>query len=342
MSAIRSAAWPSQSGGGSGGRRRRSAQCRRDRGDRRRVEAEQGVGAGADGHRALGVVAQGEAGDAEVGRLLLDAAGVGEDGAGVGHQREEVEVAERLGQQQARGARLERASIILRVRGWTGKTTGISRARRGELRDRLGQQRAVDEGRAVQGDEQVGAGLDAELRRRARRRGSGLPARPGCRSSCCRRSACARRRCPRRAGSRSPPRCGGRGSSEKRSATIRLTSSGIVRSKLRRPGLDVGDRDPHLHRGQRRRQGRVDVAGDDHQVGPLVERGPAPGAPSSAPSAAAWLPEPTSSMWSGAGTPELLEEDLRHQPVVVLAGVDDRVPALGQPRAAAPRSPAPS
>ena len=83
-----------------------------------------------DGHRTLGVGAQGEAGDAEVGRLLLDPAGVGEDRAGVGEQGEEVEVAERLGEQQPRvlGAG---PSIILRVRGWTGKTTGISRGQRG-------------------------------------------------------------------------------------------------------------------------------------------------------------------------------------------------------------------
>ena len=46
-SAIRSAAWPSQSGGGSGGASPRVGQRRRDAGDRRRVEAEQGVGAGA-------------------------------------------------------------------------------------------------------------------------------------------------------------------------------------------------------------------------------------------------------------------------------------------------------
>ena len=52
-------------------------QQRRDLSDRGRVEAQQGVGAGGDRDRALGVVAQGEAGDAEVGRLLLDAAGVG-------------------------------------------------------------------------------------------------------------------------------------------------------------------------------------------------------------------------------------------------------------------------
>ena len=67
-------------------------------------------------------------------------------------------------------------------------------------------------------------------------------------------------------------------------------------------GLDVGDRDPHLDRGQRRRQGRVDVAGDDHQVGRLLDQDRLQ--PLHRPRRLlAWLPEPTSSMWSGAGTP---------------------------------------
>ena len=82
-------------------------QRRRDPADRGRVEAEQGVGAGADRHRPLGVGAQGEAGDAEVGRLLLDAAGVGQHGAGVRSQREEVEVAERLAQVQPGGVAVD-------------------------------------------------------------------------------------------------------------------------------------------------------------------------------------------------------------------------------------------
>ena len=115
-SAIRSAAWPSQRGGGSGGAVGTLGERRRDAGYRGRVEAEQGVGAGADRHRALGVVAQGEAGDAEVGRLLLDAAGVGEDGAGVGEQREEVDVAERLGEQQAGMLGRDRLHLLARAR----------------------------------------------------------------------------------------------------------------------------------------------------------------------------------------------------------------------------------
>ena len=83
-------------------------------------------------------------------------------------QREEVEVAERLAEQQARVRRTSIASIIVRVRGWTGKTTGISRAERRQSRDRLAEQRSVDEGGAVQGDEHVAARLDAEPGRRAR------------------------------------------------------------------------------------------------------------------------------------------------------------------------------
>src|SRR4029079_11606347 len=54
----------------------------RDAGNRGGVEAEQSVGARGKRDRSLGVVAEGEAGDAKVGGLLLDAAGVGEDGAG--------------------------------------------------------------------------------------------------------------------------------------------------------------------------------------------------------------------------------------------------------------------
>ena len=67
-------------------------------------------------------------------------------------------------------------------------------------------------------------------------------------------------------------------------------------------GLDVRDGDHGLGRGQRRGQGRVDVAGHDDEVGcllgedrlePLHHRAVC----------SAWLPEPTSSMWSGSGTP---------------------------------------
>ncbi len=112
---------------------RRSASAAGMSGDRRRVEAEQRVGAGADRHRALGVVAQGEAGDAEVGRLLLDPAGVGEDGAGVGQQREEVEVAERLDQVQARAARPRRLPASCGSAGGPGRRPASRRRPRPAL-----------------------------------------------------------------------------------------------------------------------------------------------------------------------------------------------------------------
>jgi hypothetical protein len=94
-------------------------------------------------------------------------------------------------------------------------------------------------------------------------------------------------------------------------------------------GLDVGDRDAHLDRGQHRRQGRVDVARDEDEVGLLgLQHRLQP------------LHRPRRLRCMGPRAhlqhvvrgrhPELLEEDLRHQPVVVLAGVDDRVAALGQ------------
>jgi hypothetical protein len=49
-----------------------------------------------------------------------------------------------------------------------------------------------------------------------------------------------------------------------------LISSGIVRSKERRPDAQVGDRDAQLDGHERRGQRRVDVAGQDHEIGTLL------------------------------------------------------------------------
>ena len=68
-------------------------------------------------------------------------------------------------------------------------------------------------------------------------------------------------------------------------------------------GLDVGDRDPELRRAERRSQGRVDVAGNEDQVGALGAQDRLEPLEHPARSARAWLPEPTPSMWSGSGTP---------------------------------------
>ena len=99
-SAARSAAWPSHSGIGAG-RRRRPARARSVE-QARGIVAEQDVRAVADRHRPLGVGAQREAADAERGGLLLHAARVGHDRAGAGLEREEVEVADRVGAADAR------------------------------------------------------------------------------------------------------------------------------------------------------------------------------------------------------------------------------------------------
>lgn len=85
------------------------------------------------------------------------------------------------------------------------------------------------------------------------------------------------------------------------------------------PRLDVGDRDPHLGRGQHRRQGRVDVARDHDQVGLLRLKHRLQ---------ALHHPRRHLSMTGGThlehmvrgGHSQLFEEDLRHQPVVVLSG----------------------
>ena len=197
MSAMRSAAWPSQRGGGSGvARGPRAGEwlrgCWRSRPGRGRAAC----WCRRHGDRALGVGAQGEAGDAEVGRLLLDPAGVGEDGAGVGEQGEEVEVAERVDQEQARGCSASRRLHHLAGARVDREDDRHLPASAAELLDGLGEQRPVDERGPVQGDEQRRSRARGQLRRRPGRRDAVLPARPACRSSCCRRSASVRRRIP--------------------------------------------------------------------------------------------------------------------------------------------------
>ena len=84
--------------GSSEGRRAAVRQQGRDLGDPGWVETEERVRARPDRHRPLGVVAQREAGNPEVGGLLLDPARVSQDRAGVGLEREEVEVADGVDQ----------------------------------------------------------------------------------------------------------------------------------------------------------------------------------------------------------------------------------------------------
>ncbi len=88
------------------------------------------------------------------------------------------------------------------------------------------------------------------------------------------------------------------------------------------PGLDVADRDPEPGRAERRGEGRVDVAGNQDEVRSLVAKHrlqPLEHARGLLAVAARADPEHVVRL----RYPELLEEDLRHRPVVVLAGVDD-------------------
>ena len=191
-----------------------------------------------------------------------------------------------------------------------------------ERRDRLGEQRPVDERRPVQGDEQVRARLDPGLARPPAGRGSGPRARPACRSSCCRRTGSRSSATPsaRRLSSASGE-CR-KSSSERWSATIRLISSGIVRSKLRSPDSTWPTGISEPRRAERRGEGRVDVAGDEHEVGALgaQHRLEPLEHPRRLLAVAAGA---DAEHVVGLGHAELLEEDLRHRPVVVLAGVDD-------------------
>ena len=98
------------------------------------------------------------------------------------------------------------------------------------------------------------------------------------RSSGCRRSGCARRGRPSRARLSAASRQVVKSTSESASATTRFTSSGMSRSRLRSPASTcastgrtgrplLAEVDLRRHQGARRR--RVDVADDDHDVGPL-------------------------------------------------------------------------
>jgi hypothetical protein len=114
-------------------------------------------------------------------------------------------------------------------------------------------------------------------------------------------------------------------SSENSSATIRLISSGIVRSKLRRPASRCSTVIPSFT-ATSVAASVVHVAGHDHEVGPLIEQH--------------WLDALHTCglhrVRAGAdaehvvrlGHAELLEEQLGHHAVVVLAAVDEGVAAV--------------
>ena len=212
-----------------------------------------------------------------------------------------------------------------RVRGCTGKTTGMSRrARSSASTVARSSSRVVDERGTMQRHERVVARLHAEPRATASRRG--------------RRSRCASSESiivlPTK-WTRSPVDALARevldralASATSRSALRwsvrrRLCSSGIVRSKLRSPASRCATGTSELHGGERAGERRVHVAGDDDEVGRCSTS--TCSIPTSARAVcSACVPEPTPRKTSGCGQAELAEEDVRHLRVVVLAGVDER------------------
>ena len=194
---------------------------------------------------------------------------------------------------------------------------------RGQARHRLAQQRPVDEGGAVEGHQQVPAGLHSELGCSPRgadpvlERGQGVD---------------------HRVADEVHPVLGDPLGPQVLDRLIAVEEEMLGEDigddpvdllghrpiEAPQPRLYVGNGDQRLRRCQRRGERRVDVAGDEDQIGfllgeyglqPLHHQGGLLGVAAGADlEHVIWL-----------GDAELLEEDLRHHPVVVLAGVDDRV-----------------
>ncbi len=240
---MRSAAWPSQS---SGVRPRlppvastsNAASTMRDA-----VGAAQRVGAFGDRDRPLGVLAHRQARHAERGRLLLQAAGVGQHQRRIGHQAEHLEIALRRQQRDAR-----------RVEPVDEAELGDARLRarmqredeRQPRRDRRPARRAG--ARASRRRRRSTAGAASRRRSASGRRRGTPPARPAgrrassttgspprdsraaCRSSRCRRSTMRSSPMPSACRLSRPPRSVVYSRSAIWSVSTRLISSGIARS----------------------------------------------------------------------------------------------------------------
>ena len=140
---MRSDAWPSPYGLARPAIRRRAAPSesrrRRLRDDALLVGADEPRHARLDALGALGLLAQHEHGLAEGRRLLLDAAGVGEDQARRRISRDELDVVERLDERHVGEARVAGATTRAHVRVGVDD---VDEARRREAAPRAGRSRA--------------------------------------------------------------------------------------------------------------------------------------------------------------------------------------------------------
>ena len=155
---LSSAAVPSVQGGDA---HRTLGQRRGDIADPCGVQAKERVGALADRDRALGVVAQREARHAQVGGFLLHTARVGKHAGGARLEREELEVADRIGKAQP-GRDGHRRHPLARPRMHREEHREVLRDR-AELVDYVGQQVAVHQRRPVQRHQQVTALVESVL-----------------------------------------------------------------------------------------------------------------------------------------------------------------------------------
>ena len=239
----------------------------------------------ADRDGTLRVLPQRQTRHAQDRRLFLNAAGVGQHEARLRHQPQELEVAQRLEQTEAGQSRTRRSSPDSRsatqrprVRGEENRQPGrrISPRAVHDVRSSTAGRRRWT---AVQRDHGVVPAGQSESRRHPA--GTG-PARGG--AAACRSSRCRRRRPA--VGDPLPPqvvawrsarwRTGSRATA---SVSTRLISSGMSRSKLRRPASTCARGMRRLGRRPAHGQGRVDVAHDDDQVGAQAPRGAARGRP---------------------------------------------------------------
>ena len=206
------------------------------------------------------------------------------------------------------------ASSAARVRGWAGKTTGSSsalsprRCGRDAARRAFASRWIVEHGvrRAPSRAARARASASRATARRARSRRRPSRRRPPRRG----------RRRPRAASCARERSSGQRRSCASRSVSMRLRSSGIERSPLRRPASTCASGMPCSDAASAPRERRVRVAVDERPVGPLVDVAPE-GARAASPGVGGSQIERVPRLFE----PELLEEHLRELAVVVLPGV---------------------
>ena len=330
---MRSPAWPSHSGGPSRGA---AMLARERRVDHRpeRLRLDQPVGAVGDGDRPLGVGAQRQARDAQHGRLLLDAAGVGDHERGAprpGTGSRGSRAGRRPGRRGPRSS--PAAPSVARPRGCSGRTTGsraasvrsaaTSRPRPPAYpRSRVGGGWRPRSARGCPGASGTGLGIEAvEVRQQRVDHGIARRGGPG-------------RRIDALAG--------------EVVEALRAGHEQQVRQDVRDPPVDL-----LRHRRVEAAQARLDVRERDRAAwrttsaaasveltSPYTTTSAGRSATNSSSSAArsaavwcAWLPEPDAEAHVGRRQRQVPEEDVGQQRVVVLAGVHDALAARPAPPA---------